>query len=71
MPSRAAEPDPPVESGCTLTEATNALACAHSVDLAVQAKREIGRLWEDVSRSPRISRHLQRRSDGNAPLAGG
>lgn len=39
--------------GCTVVEATVALACAQpSSDLAVQAKREIGRLWEDVHRSP-------------------
>lgn len=36
-----------------LTEATLALACsAEIVDLAVQAKREIGRLWEDIGKPP-------------------
>lgn len=36
-----------------LTEATVALACWHSdVALAVQAKREIGKLWEDLSKAP-------------------
>lgn len=36
-----------------LTEATVALACASKdVVLAVQAKREIGRLWEDISKAP-------------------
>ena len=36
-----------------LTEATIALACSQQeVDLAVQAKREIGKLWEDISRPP-------------------
>lgn len=36
-----------------LTEATVALACAHAdVGLAVQAKREIGRLWDDISKAP-------------------
>jgi hypothetical protein len=49
---KSGEPDPAPESGCTVLEATVALACAQSVDLAVQAKREIGRLWEDVGRPP-------------------
>ncbi|MDM0083160.1 AIPR family protein [Variovorax sp. J31P179] len=36
-----------------LVEATVALACTHSdVSLAVQAKREIGKLWEDLSKAP-------------------
>lgn len=36
-----------------LVEATIALACSQpEVDLAVQAKREIGKLWEDISRPP-------------------
>jgi hypothetical protein len=36
-----------------LTEATVALACASTnVDLAVQAKREISKLWEDISKAP-------------------
>ena len=36
-----------------LVEATTALACASGkVRLAVQLKREIGRLWEDVSKAP-------------------
>ena len=36
-----------------LTEATVALACSNTdVTLAVQAKREIGRLWEDLSKAP-------------------
>jgi hypothetical protein len=43
----------PNESNCTLEEATVALACAApNVDLAVQAKREVGRLWEDISQKP-------------------
>lgn len=50
---KTGEPDPPPAVGCTVVEATVALACAQpSSDLAVQAKREIGRLWEDVHRSP-------------------
>lgn len=36
-----------------LTEATVALACSNTdVTLAVQAKREIGKLWEDLSKAP-------------------
>jgi hypothetical protein len=36
-----------------LTEATIALACSQpSVDLAVQAKREIGQLWGDITKAP-------------------
>jgi hypothetical protein len=39
--------------GFDLLEATVALACAHEeVAMAVQAKREIGRLWEDISKAP-------------------
>lgn len=43
---KSGEKAPPAASGCTVVDATVALACAHpDVDLAVQAKREIGRLW--------------------------
>ena len=36
-----------------LVEATLALACTQKdIDLAVQAKREIGKLWEDIHRTP-------------------
>jgi hypothetical protein len=36
-----------------LTEATVALACAHTdVSMSVQAKREISKLWEDISKAP-------------------
>jgi hypothetical protein len=36
-----------------LTEATVALACGHpDVALAVQAKREISKLWEDITKAP-------------------
>ena len=46
----------PQESvGCTLDEAAVALACAMSdVGLAVQAKREIGMLYEDITKAPYI-----------------
>lgn len=49
---KTGEADPPRGQGCTVVEATVALACAHSPEQAVQAKREIGRLWEDVSKPP-------------------
>ena len=39
--------------GADITEATVALACrSDDVGLAVQAKREIGKLWEDIGRPP-------------------
>jgi hypothetical protein len=39
--------------GCTIEEATVALACANQDgSLAVQAKREIGKLWEDITKAP-------------------
>jgi len=49
---KTGEPDPRRSQGCTVVDATIALACAYSPDLAVQAKREIGRLWEDVTKPP-------------------
>lgn len=46
---KSGEKPPPPDSGCTVVDATVALACANAdVDLAVQAKREIGRLWIGV-----------------------
>jgi hypothetical protein len=38
--------------GCSIVDATIALACATDVALAVQAKREIGRLWDDIDAAP-------------------
>lgn len=39
--------------GCDLVEASVALACSQSdLGLAVQAKREIGKLWEDIAKAP-------------------
>lgn len=44
---------PSHDKGCDLEEATVALACAFGdVSLAVQAKREIGRLWDDITKPP-------------------
>ncbi len=43
---KSGESSPSPDSGCTVVEATVALACAQSEsDFAVQAKREIGRIW--------------------------
>jgi hypothetical protein len=46
------EPDPKGDEGCSIVEATQALACANSISLAVQVKREIGALWADTSAPP-------------------
>lgn len=40
-------------TGFDLIEATIALACSHKdIQYAVQAKREIGKLWEDITKAP-------------------
>lgn len=48
--------DPPPKTpdeGCTLQEATVALACASGdLQLAVWSKKEVGRLWEDTTQPP-------------------
>lgn len=50
---RSGEPDPDPELGCSVTDATIALACNQpSPALAVLAKREVGRLWDDISKAP-------------------
>jgi hypothetical protein len=46
------ESDPKGEEGCDIVEATQALACASSIALTVQVKREIGALWADTNRAP-------------------
>ena len=46
------DPPPDTRVGCTIVDATVALACAADLALAVQAKREIGRLWEDIEEEP-------------------
>jgi hypothetical protein len=47
------EQPPKGDSGCTLDEAAVALACkVPDVSLAVQAKREVGMLYEDITKSP-------------------
>ena len=50
---KSGEKLPSLEAGFELTEATVALACSHAdLALAVQAKREIGKLWEDITKEP-------------------
>jgi hypothetical protein len=50
---RAGDREPSPDEGCTLDEATVALACAQSdVDLCVTAKREMGRLYDDITQAP-------------------
>jgi hypothetical protein len=45
--------DPKPEEGCNIEDATVALACAYpDVTLAVQAKREVGQLWQDIKKPP-------------------
>jgi hypothetical protein len=48
---KSGEADPASDVGCSVTEATIALACANSdVNLSTQAKREISRLWDTGDR---------------------
>jgi hypothetical protein len=50
---RSGDETPPSESGCTIEEATVALACAaEDVSLAVIAKSASGRFWQDLSAPP-------------------
>jgi hypothetical protein len=49
---RSGEADPRPEDGCGIVQATIALACSNSAPLTTQAKREISRLWDDISRAP-------------------
>jgi hypothetical protein len=46
------EADPRGDEGCNIVDATQALACAHSIALAVQAKKEIGGLWANTDAPP-------------------
>lgn len=49
---RSGEARPDFAEGCAFDEAAVALACAHSAGFATQAKREVGRLWDDTTRPP-------------------
>ena len=47
------EEPPQADAGCTLDEASVALACeAPDIALCVQAKREVGMLYEDITKPP-------------------
>jgi hypothetical protein len=49
---KSGETDPRGEDGCSIVEATQALASANSVRLAVEVKREIGSIWADTEGPP-------------------
>lgn len=49
---KSGEEDPKFDDGCSLTEATQALGCAISMDLAVQVKRNLGELWSSTTAPP-------------------
>jgi hypothetical protein len=49
---KSGEADPRGDEGCSITEATQALGCAHSIASAVQVKREISRLWLRTDAKP-------------------
>jgi hypothetical protein len=49
---KSGEEDPHGDDGCSITEATQALGCAASIELAVQVKREISELWWKIDRPP-------------------
>ena len=49
---KSGETDPRGDEGCSIVEATQALACAISVKLAVDVKREIGSIWADTDSAP-------------------
>ncbi len=49
---KTGEPDPQPAEGCSVVDATVALGCAvPDVQWAVQVKREIGKVWEDLNGS--------------------
>jgi hypothetical protein len=50
---KSGDSDPKESEGCTIEEATVALACASGdINLAVVAKRYIGGLWKDIAKPP-------------------
>jgi hypothetical protein len=50
---KSGENPPAAEDGCTIEEATIALACAHpNIQLAADAKSKLGALWEDIKKPP-------------------
>jgi hypothetical protein len=49
---KTGESDPRSDDGCSIVEATQALASERSIALAVQVKREIGVIWADTASAP-------------------
>lgn len=49
---KSGEMDPQGDQGCSITEATIALACDKSVSLTVLAKSGIGKLWDNTATPP-------------------
>lgn len=49
---KSGDPAPKGNEGCDILEATQALGCAISINLAVQVKREIGAIWADTESAP-------------------
>jgi hypothetical protein len=50
---KSGESPPPDDVGCTIEDATIALACAYpNIQLAADAKSAVGKLWEDIKKQP-------------------
>jgi hypothetical protein len=50
---RTGDATPTPDNGCTLDEAAVALACSHAdISYALLAKREVGKLYEDIHAAP-------------------
>ncbi len=49
---KSGDTDPDTASGCTITEATQALGCMISVRCATEVKREIGQIWANTNDAP-------------------
>lgn len=63
---KTGEPDPPRSQGCTVVDATVALACAHSPELAVGQARDRAPVG-GRDQGP-VQAALQRRRNGNPPV---
>tara|TARA_R110000787_G_C13430406_1_gene445552 strand:- start:194 stop:1915 length:1722 start_codon:yes stop_codon:yes gene_type:complete len=46
------EAEPSGSVGCSIVEATQALGCMHSIQTAVQVKREISAIWANIDAAP-------------------
>ncbi|HVV27787.1 MAG TPA: AIPR family protein [Rhizomicrobium sp.] len=49
---KSGDDEPQGSAGCTVTEATQALSCAISMEMAVLVKRNLSELWADVTLPP-------------------